>query len=73
MPRPFTDITNSLTDQPIKNGSSVCSTTFKGLSTIANDYVKNEPVLADIESKYGYRYYNGILVQLSSGTTLVGG
>ena len=64
MSRPFTDIINAQTEQPIKNGSSVCSTTLTGLSTIANDYVKNQPALSDIESKYGYRYYNGILVQV---------
>jgi len=68
MPRPFTDITNAQTAQPIKNGSSVSSTTFTGTSTIANNYVKNSPTISDIQSKYGYRYYNGILVQVTTVT-----
>lgn len=68
MPRPFTDITNSKNDQPIKNGSSVTSTTTRGFSSVLNTFVQNYPTISDIQSKYGNRYYNGILVQLSTNS-----
>lgn len=72
MSRPFTDITKAISSNPIKNGSSVSSTIPTGFSTISNTYVKNDPTINTIESKYGNRYYNGIFVQLTSGQTIIG-
>jgi hypothetical protein len=73
MPRPFTDITTAKSSEPLKNGSSVLSTTATGSFSTNNLFVKNTPTISDIQSKYGNRYYNGILVQISSGQTLIGG
>jgi hypothetical protein len=73
MPRPFTDITTAKSSEPLKNGSAVFSTTNTGSVSINNLFVTNTPTISDIQSKYGNRYYNGILVQISSGQTLIGG
>ena len=62
MPRPFTDITTAKSTEPLKNGSAVLSTKTTGYSSVNNLFVNNNPTLADIQSKYGNRYYNGILV-----------
>jgi hypothetical protein len=51
----------------------VLSTTATGSFSTNNLFVKNTPTISDIQSKYGNRYYNGILVQISSGQTLIGG
>jgi len=72
MPRPFTDITTVNSSEPLKNGSSISSTKVTGSSTISNMFVKNTPVIEDIESKYGDKYYNGIFVQLAGGQTIIG-
>lgn len=73
MPRPFTDISTSKSANPIKNGSAVLSATVKGYYVTLNTDVKNTPVLTDIDDKYGYRFYNGIFVELIGGQTLIGG
>ena len=73
MPRPFTDITRSISSNPIKNGTVVASATFTGRYSLNNNYVKNTPVISDISSKYGNRFYNGIFVQLVGDQTVVGG
>jgi hypothetical protein len=66
MSRPFTDITTS-TNNNIKNGSVVTSCTFHGNYNVLNTYTQNYPIIADIQSKYGNRFYNGIFVILSNG------
>lgn len=69
MARPFTDISKSISANPIKNGTLVASTTFTGTYSINNNYVKNTPVISDIASKYGNRFYNGIFVNaIGNGT-----
>ena len=73
MPRPFTDITTVKSNEPLKNGSSISSTKVTGLSSVNNMFVKNTPTIADIQSKYGNRYYNGISVQIAGGQTIIGG
>jgi hypothetical protein len=73
MPRPFTDISKSISTNPIKNGTLVTSTTFTGKYSVNNNYVKNTPIIDTIASKYGYRFYNGIFVQLVGDQTLIGG
>lgn len=73
MARPFTDISKSISANPIKNGTLVTSTTFTGEYSVNNNSVKNTPVISDIASKYGNRFYNGIFVQLVSGQTVIGG
>lgn len=72
MNRPFTDIAKS-TNNNIKNGSVVTSCTFRGQYNTSNTYVQNYPVITDIQSKYGNRFYNGIFVELVGNKTVVGG
>jgi len=62
MPRPFTDISTSKSANPIKNGSVVLSTTPRGYYLTSNTEVKNTPTISNIQSKYGNRFYNGILI-----------
>lgn len=64
MPRPFTDISTSKSANPIKNGSAVLSATVKGLYVTLNTDVKNTPIISEIASKYGNRFYNGIFVEV---------
>lgn len=73
MSRPFTDITKSKNGEPIKNGTIITSTTFTGQHNTRDTYVKNTPALTVIQNKYGYRFYNGIFVQLVDGQTVTGG
>lgn len=69
MSRPFTDVRLAVSGTGIKNGSAVVSTTFTGQYKTLNTYVKNTPVIADIDDKYGNRFYNGIFVNvLPSGS-----
>lgn len=72
MPRPFTDIATINEDQPIKNGTVICSTTSHGSYNLYNRYVKNTPTIDEIYDKYGNHFYNGIFVILDSNQTLVG-
>lgn len=64
MSRPFTDISVAISGNPIKNGSCVLSTTKTGSYDTLDTYVKNTPILADIDNKYGYNFYNGLLVHI---------
>jgi hypothetical protein len=73
MARPFTDISKSISANPIKNGTLVTSTTFTGEYSVNNNCVKNTPTISDIASKYGNRFYNGIFVELVGNQTVVGG
>ena len=65
--RPFTDVEKSIDGNPIKNGSIIVSATFTGSYSVNNNSVKNTPVLTDIDDKYGYRFYNGIFVEVIGG------
>ena len=65
--RPFTDVAKSIDGNPIKNGSTIASATFTGSYSVNNNSVKNTPVLTDIDDKYGYRFYNGIFVEVIGG------
>ena len=62
MARPFTDITKSKSSEPVKNGTIVVSTLKTGSYKTNDSYVLNTPTIETIESKYGYRFYNGIFV-----------
>lgn len=73
MARPFTDITSAIAENPVKNGTVIASATFSGSYALNNNYVKNTPVISDIATKYGYRFYNGIFVELVGNQTVVGG
>jgi hypothetical protein len=73
MSRPFTDVRLAVSGSSIKNGSAVVSTTFTGQYDTLNTYAKNTPVIADIDDKYGNRFYNGIFVQLVGDQAVVGG
>jgi hypothetical protein len=69
MSRPFTDVRLAVSGSSIKNGSAVVSATFTGQYDTLNTYAKNTPVIADIDDKYGNRFYNGIFVNvLPSGS-----
>ncbi len=72
MSRPFTDITTS-TNNSIKNGSVVTSCTFRGKYNTLHTYVQNYPIITDIQTKYGNKFYNGIFVELIGNQTVVGG
>ena len=67
MPRPFTDIVTTVSGNLIKNGSTIVSAKFTGFYNTLNTYTVNTPAIADIESKYGNKFYNGILVELVGG------
>jgi hypothetical protein len=71
--RPFTDITSCISENPVKNGSAVVSTTFTGQYNTLDTYVKNIPTIETIHNKYGNRFYNGVFVQLTSDQTIIGG
>jgi hypothetical protein len=71
--RPFTDITTSKSDQPIKNGTLVVSATFTGKYKTNDNAVLNVPTVGTIEDKYGYRFYNGIFVTLTGDQNVIGG
>jgi len=73
MPRPFTDIAKCKSAEPIKNGTLVVSTTPTGRYQTNNSYVSNTPTITNIQSKYGYRFYSGIFVQLVDGQIVIGG
>jgi hypothetical protein len=67
MARPYTDITKAISSNSIKNGSVVGGTTPTGKSYFYNEYVNSSPTINDIQSKYGNRFYNGILVNIITG------
>lgn len=67
------DIRKAVPSNPVKNGSSVVSTTFTGEYQTYNYYVKNTPEMSTIEAKYDNRFYNGIFVQLVGNQTVIGG
>jgi hypothetical protein len=73
MARPYTDIKKAINSNPIKNGSYVGGTTFTGKSNIYNEYVNNSPDIDTIKEKYGNRFYNGLFIQFTDDTTIVGG
>lgn len=73
MSRPFTDVRLAISGIDIKNGSAVVSATFTGNYHTLDTYVKNAPIINDIDDKYGNRFYNGIFVQLVGDQTVVGG
>lgn len=62
-----------ISNNPIKNGSVVISTTVTGKYNTYNYYVTNTPTIENIEDKYSDRFYNGIFVQLVGNQTLIGG
>lgn len=67
------DISKAVSANPVKNGSSVVSTTFTGAYKSYNYYVKNTPDMNTIQAKYDNRFYNGIFVQLVGDQTVIGG
>jgi len=73
MSRPFTDIAKINNSLPIKNGTLVVTTSKTGKYSTNNLTVLNTPTIETIASKYGYRFYNGVFVQLVDGQTVIGG
>lgn len=66
------DIQKAIIANPVKNGSSVTSTSFVGAFQTYDRYVKNTPDMTVIQAKYDNRFYNGIFVQLVGNQTIVG-
>lgn len=66
------DIQKSVSANPIKNGTAVVSCTFTGEYSTLDTYVKNTPVIADIESKYDNRFDDITYYTIGSGI-LIGG
>lgn len=66
------DIAKSISANPVKNGSSVTSTSFTGSYRTYDRYVKNTPDMTVIQAKYDNRFYNGIFVQLVGNQTVIG-
>jgi hypothetical protein len=73
MPRPFTDITVAISGNPIKNGTLIDTTSKTGYYSHYDRYVLNTPASGTIADKYGYRFYNGIFVELVGNQTVIGG
>lgn len=85
--RPFTDIQASISGNAVKHGSLVMGATFTGAfaktssgpNIVDNNLlgyqttIKNTPTISTIANKYGYRFYNGIFVELVGSQTVVGG
>jgi hypothetical protein len=68
--RPFTDITSAQSGTSvIKNGTAVVTCSNTGEYSKLDTYVLNTPILTTIDDKYGYRFYNGVFVNIvASGT-----
>ena len=69
MSRPFTDIKTINNTRPINNKTAVCSTTVTGYSS-KHIVRPNFPVnltIANIQEKFGNRFYNGIFVNVVTG------
>lgn len=59
------DIEKIISANEIKNGTTITTTTFTGYYSKLDTYVKNTPIITDIENKYDDRfddpsYYYGI-------------
>jgi hypothetical protein len=67
------DINKAISGNPVKNGTTVVTTTATGEYSTIDTYVKNTPTMSTIEAKYDNRFYNGIFVQLVENQTVVGG
>lgn len=67
-PAPFTDVTYAVSGVAIKNGTAVVTCSRAGEYSVLNTSVLNTPVLTDIDDKYGYRFYNGLITLAHSGT-----
>lgn len=72
MPRPFTDIQAAISGNAVKNGSLIVSTTFTGQHSVNDLYTKNYPSINNIYNKYGNKFYNGIFVELTSSSGIIG-
>ncbi len=63
------DIQAAISGNPVKNGTTIVTTTFTGEYSTIDTYVKNSPTITDLENKYDNRFYNGIFVEIvGSGT-----
>lgn len=67
------DIQAAVSGNPVKNGTTVVTTTFTGEYSTIDTYVKNTPTIANIENKYDNRFYNGIFVNIVGDQTVIGG
>jgi hypothetical protein len=57
------DISKAKSDNSIKNGTLITTTSATGTYSKSDAYVQNSPTISDIENKYHARFYNGIFVQ----------
>jgi len=51
-----TDVYAAVSGNPVKNGTTVVSTTMKGEYSTIETYVKNTPTISGIESKWDNRF-----------------
>ena len=62
------DIQAAVSGHPVKNGTSVVTTTFTGKYSTIDTYAKSTPTISDLDDKYDNRFYNGVFVTvLTSG------
>jgi hypothetical protein len=69
MPRPYTDIIAIDSSKPINNKTATCSTTVTGYSSrrIIRTNLPVNLTIANVQQKFGNRFYNGLFVNVLSG------
>lgn len=50
------DITTAISENPLKNGTTIVTCSNTGKYSLLNTYVQNTPTIVDIESKYDNRF-----------------
>ena len=73
MARPFTDIQAAVSGNPVKNGTLIASATFTGQYSKSDTSVQQYPTIAELQTRYGQRFYNGIFVQSIGSGVIMGG
>lgn len=67
------DIQVAVSGNPIKNGSAVVTTTFTGEFSVLDTYVKNTPIISNIENKYDDKLDDIVYYSLATRGTPVSG
>lgn len=64
------DIQTAINSNPVKNGTVVVSTTTTGEYSTLDTYVKNTPIISDIENKYDNKFDDITYYTIGSGTLI---
>lgn len=64
------DIQTAINSNPVKNGTVVVSTTTTGKYSTLDTYVKNTPIISDIENKYDNKFDDITYYTIGSGTLI---